>query len=190
MDKQLCSIEKQAGQRRNYATPPLHLWHPPLSGDIPILITADGRWYHDGGLIEREPLVQLFASILRREDDGDYYLVTPAEKWRIKVELHPLLVTDIDCVQDGAARLLKATLNTGRQVLVNEEHPLFLEPAVGAVAAISLQHGLTALFSRPAWYRLVEMAAERDGVATLESGAYSFRLAIDPDTENNDPAVN
>ena len=82
-------LEKQV-KRRNFDSPPLHLWHPALSGDIPIRIAADGRWYHDGTVIRRESLVRLFASILRREEDGHYYLVTPAEKWRISVELHPL----------------------------------------------------------------------------------------------------
>jgi len=35
-------LEKQV-KRRNFDSPPLHLWHPALSGDIPIRIAADGR---------------------------------------------------------------------------------------------------------------------------------------------------
>ena len=68
MDKQLTGIEEQIGIRRNFDAPPLHLWQPPLSGDIPIRITADGTWYHDGGRIQREALVKLFASILRQSE--------------------------------------------------------------------------------------------------------------------------
>ena len=94
MANPLEGIEKQV-RRRNFDSPPLHLWHPPLSGDIAIRIAADGSWYHEGTLIQRESLVRVFASILRREEDGEYYLVTPGEKWRIEVELHPLIVTDI-----------------------------------------------------------------------------------------------
>ena len=37
------------------------------------------------------PLVKLFASVLRREADGRYWLVTPAERGRIKVEDVPFL---------------------------------------------------------------------------------------------------
>ena len=48
-------------------------------------IETDGRWVHEGRTIRRESLVKLFAGILRREDDGEYYLVTPVEKWRIQV---------------------------------------------------------------------------------------------------------
>jgi hypothetical protein len=178
MDKQLQDIEEQAGGRRNFDAPPLHLWHPPLSGDIPIRITADGQWYHDGGKIEREPLVRLFASILRREEDGEYYLVTPAEKWRIEVELHPLIVTDVATLEEGGVTFLQATLNTGKQVVLGPGHGLFLEPAVGDVAAINLPHGLTALFSRAAWYRLVEMAEEVEGIASVRSGDTVFPLEV------------
>ena len=64
MDDQLQDIEQQVG--RNYDTPPLHLWHPELSGDIDIRIDTDGRWFHEGTLIERAAIVRVFASILRR----------------------------------------------------------------------------------------------------------------------------
>ncbi len=172
MDEQLEAIEKQVG-RRNFDSPPLHLWNPPLSGDIPIRITADGTWYHEGGKIGRESIVKLFAAILRREEDGEYYLVTPGEKWRIQVDLHPLVVTDIEKQANG---ILQATLNTGKQVDVSGTHPLFLEPAVDNVAALKLDHGLCAIFSRAAWYRLVNAANDMDGVSVISSGDYAFSL--------------
>ena len=172
MTETLDSIEAQLGRKRNFDAPPLHLWHPELSGDIPILIASDGTWYHEDEPIRRESLVRLFASILRREDDGEYYLVTPVEKWRLQVELHPLIVTDVEPAGD---RLL-LTLNTGKRLTVGEEHPLFLEPAVDNVAAVKLWHGLAALFNRNAWYRLVELADDGFGV---RSGEYSFVLNHD-----------
>jgi hypothetical protein len=172
MDDPLEAIEKQVGSKRNFDSPPLHLWHPDLSGDIPIVIKSDGSWFHDGGRIKRDSLVRLFASILRREEDGDYYLVTPGEKWRIQVELHALVVTDID--REG--ELLSATLNTGKKVLLDKTHSLFLEPALGNVAALVLDHGLSAVFSRAAWLRLVDMAEEVEGRPIIRSGDYSFSL--------------
>lgn len=163
------NIEKQLSGKRNVDSPPLHLWDPELSGEISIVITANGTWYHDGDPIVRESLVRLFASILRREEDGEYYLVTPVEKWRLQVELHPLLVTDAS-IEEG---FLVLTLNTGKQVQVGDEHPLFLESRQENVAGVELWHGLTALFSRSAWYRLVELA-DSDGM--LRSGGYRFSL--------------
>lgn len=176
MDEEaLQGIARQLRQPRNFDAPPLHLWHPELSGDIPIRIAADGRWYHDGGIIERESLVRLFASILRREEDGQYYLVTPTEKWRIRVDLHPLIVTDIDLEEEGGA--VQLTLNTGKTLIAGVDHPLFLEPRVGDIAAVRLDHGLTALFSRAAWYRLVESAQELDGVLSICSAGEVFPLS-------------
>ena len=170
MADELDAIARQLDGGRNFDSPPLHLWHPDLSGDIPIVIRRDGSWYHDGDPIVRESLRNLFASILRREDDGEYYLLTPVEKWRIEVEAHALLVTDVESV-DGELRL---TLNTGRELAVDEEHPLFLDPALDNVAAVKLWHGLTALFSRNAWYRLVELA---DDSGSIHSAGFSLSLA-------------
>lgn len=169
MAGKLDTIADQVGKGRNFDSPPLHLWNPELSGDIPILITRDGSWYHEGSPIRREALRNLFASILRREDDGEYYLVTPVEKWRLQVEAHALVVTDVEAVGDD----LQLTLNTGKQLVVDEEHPLFLDPEVDNVAAVKLWHGLSALFARNAWYRLVELA-DSDGV--VSSGTTSLRL--------------
>jgi len=170
------SLVTQVRKARNFDSPPLERWHPPLSGDIDIRIAADGSWYHEGGVIAREAIVRLFASILRREADGEYYLVTPGEKWRIRVELHPLIVTEINRREDGEALTLVARLNTGRDVLIDGEHPLFLEPAVGDVAAIKLPHGLSVLLSRVAWYRLVESAQEREGRLQVTSAGEWFPL--------------
>jgi hypothetical protein len=170
MKDKLDSIADQVGKGRNFDSPPLHLWDPDLSGDIPIRITRDGSWYHDGDPIRREAIRNLFASILRREEDGEYYLVTPVEKWRVEVESHPLVVIDVEPEEDK----LRLTLNTGKQVTVGDEHPLFLDPEVDNVAAVKLWHGLTALFSRNAWYRLVELA---DSKGVVSSGGTTLSLA-------------
>ena len=171
----LKAIAKKAG--RNFDSPPLHLWHPPLSGDIDIQIDREGAWTHEGAKIARESIVRVFASILRREDDGEYYLVTPGEKWRISVELLPLIVTDIEQAQEeGGKAYLQLTLNTGKKVVVDSEHCLYLEHAMDNIAAVKLPHGLAALFSRNAWYRLVDMAQIKEGRACVQSGSEVFFL--------------
>lgn len=174
MSDTLDHISEQVSGNRSASGPPLHLWHPPLSGDIDIRINRAGRWYHEGRPIERESLVRLFASILRRERDGDYYLVTPVEKWRIRVDLYPLMVVDVNPAGEG---VLRAILNTGREVVVDAENPLFLARDADDVAAMRLPNGLSALFTRAAWYRLVDSASERDGVAGVESSGQWFPLA-------------
>ena len=174
MTDKVGDLEQQIRTQRDLDNPPLHLWHPPLSGDIPIVIRADGSWYHDGGLIKRDSIVRLFASILRREEDGHYYLVTPAEKWRLQVEAHALIVTDIE--HRGSGDQLVATLNTGREVAVTAAHPLFLDCDRDGVAALQLDHGLTALFSRAAWYRLADLAEAEGERMVVRSGGEVFEL--------------
>jgi hypothetical protein len=158
--------------------PPLHLWKPELSGDIDIVIRRDGSWIHEGAPIRRQSLVRLFASILRREADGDYYLVTPVEKWRIRVEGLPLLVVDFDLEAAGTDRqTLRVTSNVGRVYAVGRHYPLFFpEDGEDAIPAVALDHGLAAQFNRAAWYRLVAAAEERDGVTGIASDGLFFPL--------------
>ena len=135
----------------------LAAWSPDLSGVMDLHIEADGRWIHEGREIRREGLVRLFASILRREDDGNYYLVTPAEKWQISVERHAL--QGIDCVleQGPEGPTWSVLLNTGGRCRLT---PAALNTAQDDPAPwVSLPNGLSAQISRAAWYRLVEAAS-------------------------------
>lgn len=175
-DGPLDTIAKQARPARNFDEPPLEQWRPALSGDIDIRIASDGSWYHEGEPIRRESIVRVFASILRREEDGEYYLVTPVEKWRIQVDAHALVVTDIDLSANDGIPTLTATLNTGRQLEVNREHRVFLDPAHGNACCMRARHGLSAMFTRAAWYRLAELADENGEV---ESAGERFALTGD-----------
>ena len=119
-------------------------------------------------------LWQLFAGILRREADGDYYLVTPVEKCRVDVALHPLMITDMQVDESGEHSQLLAVLNAGGIFPVGPEYPLKLEQKAGGAAYIELPHGLSALCSRAAWYRLVDLA---DDDHSITSGGAKFFLS-------------
>ncbi len=166
----------QAAARRR---PPLERWHPPFSGDIDICIARDGQWFHEGRPILRHPLVRLFASILRREEDGAYYLVTPVEKWRIRVEDMPLRATDMERGGDG--RLL-FTLDDGEQVIANDAHPVRVEITESGTPApsIPVRHGLEARILRSVFYRLVDLAEVQQlpggEELVLSSGRSCFNL--------------
>ncbi|MFP5330673.1 MAG: DUF1285 domain-containing protein, partial [Alphaproteobacteria bacterium] len=60
--------------------PPVDRWDPADCGHSNIRIARDGTWYHEGRPIEREAMVRLFSTVLRREPDGSHVLVTPVEK--------------------------------------------------------------------------------------------------------------
>ena len=53
---------------------------PVECGDMPFVIRRDGVWLYRGTSIDRKELVCLFASVLRRDADGSWWLRTPAER--------------------------------------------------------------------------------------------------------------
>ena len=75
---------------------PVEKWNPEYCGEMDMAIRRDGSWWHEGVRITRAPLIKLFASILRKDEDGHHYLVTPAEKIRIDVECAPFLAIRVD----------------------------------------------------------------------------------------------
>ncbi len=142
--------------------PPIEKWHPQFSGDIDIHIDARGDWYHEGTQIKRQSLVNLFASILRRELDDCYYLVTPVEKWRIRVDDTPLLAVDMDFVGQGDQQKIVFRLNTDELVVLGGQRVLRIEHADHEPRPIlDLEHGLTARLTSALFYRLVDLAERR-----------------------------
>ena len=156
--------------------PPVEKWQPPLSGSIDIRIDARGDWYHQGTRIERKPLIKLFASILRREADGNYYLLTPVEKWRIEVEDTPLLAVDMEIGGAGEQQKIVFVLNTDEPVLLDEQHRLTVTTAGEnnePHPVLQLQRGLSARLTRALFYRLVEAAQQRgDHLGIVSAGVW------------------
>jgi hypothetical protein len=153
---------------------PLEQWNPSHCGHVDIRIDREGTWFHEGSAIRRSELVTLFSSLLRREDDGKYYLVTPVEKCEITVDLHPLMVVDTTVITGGPDHeRLGLVLNVGGIMPLNLESGLTPEPLAAGAAYIKLPRNLTALFTRAAWYRLV---ADADEAGTIVSGNDHFSL--------------
>lgn len=160
--------------------PPIDKWHPDLSGDIDIQICADGRWIHEGGEIKRHELVKLFASILRRESDDEYYLVTPVEKWRVQVEDLPLIIVDMEAVKSADDTQLRIAVktNVGDWHELSRDHPLIVEQGADDEPrpAVLTRHGLWARVNRACFYRLVELGENRGNELVLHSGGEVFVL--------------
>lgn len=147
---------------KNLSRPPIEQWHPELSGDIDIVVNRKGEWLYQGKAIPREAIVRLFSTILRREDDGHFYLVTPVEKWRIQVEDTPLLAHTLTSEGEGEARNLSVTTNVGEILAIDDEHPLCVGtyPETGEPRpVIKLPHGLEARLVTSAYYDLAELVA-------------------------------
>ncbi|MCS5584199.1 MAG: DUF1285 domain-containing protein [Pseudomonadales bacterium] len=146
-------------QQSSTYLPPVHRWNPPLSGDIDIVINREGRWIHEGGEIKRAPLVKLFASILVREDD-EYFLVTPVEKWRIKVDVAPLLVIAASRESRDGVQAITLTTSTGDVVVVDKAHPLFMSSEGQSLPLLVVRDNIPALIGRNVYYQLVDWALE------------------------------
>ena len=170
-------LKQIADQIGKQSKPPVHLWKPEVEGSVDIRIDAQGFWFHEGEPILREPLVQLFASILWCER-GHHYLVTPAEKLAIVVEDSPYLVNQMEHVDD----FWVAVTNTHEQVIVGEDNPVMLRQYQDQwVPYINVRYDLWARVNRSIYYQWVSEAM-REGhhegaTLTLHSGAYEFEVA-------------
>jgi hypothetical protein len=160
------NLLKNIGKHKGPA--PVHLWNPPYCGEIDMRIAADGRWFHEGSPIARMPMVQLFSSILRLDDDGHYYLVTPAERVRIKVDDCPFVAQQLDIIGSGSGQTLHFTLNTQEQVAAGPDHRIevSLDAQGQPHPVIHVRDGLHALIIRSVFYRLVDLAQVESSLNT------------------------
>lgn len=144
--------------------PPVHKWNPPLNGDMDMVIKANGQWWYQGSPISRQPLVKLFSTILRRDEDGDFYLVTPVERFRICVDDAPLFAGIVDRVTENEVTYLRFTTSTDDIVIVDADHPLWVEYDEQGEPRpyVRVRDRLDALLARNVFYQLVEWAELRE----------------------------
>lgn len=138
---------------------------PQFCGDIGLKIDRDGTWYYQGSPIGRKPLVKLFASVLRREEDGLYYLVTPVEKVSIEVAEAPFIAVSMERVGEGKSQRLTFRTNIDDEVEAGARHPLrFRSESDGSFTPFVLvRDRLEARLSRPVYYELVNAASDGPG---------------------------
>lgn len=164
-----------AAKLKGHKVRPVHLWNPPYCGDSDMRIGRDGTWYYRNSPIGRPAMVELFASVLRHDDDG-YYLVTPVEKLGIAVEDAPFLAVEMTVTGQGRAQILTFRTNTQDWVEADRSHPLrFQIDSVRAEPApyILVRDRLEAKINRPVFYDLVALAVEEEQDGTLWSGVWS-----------------
>lgn len=151
--------------RAGKGLPPVERWNPPFCGDLDMEIRADGTWFYLGTPIGRMPLVQLFSTVLRKDDDGKTYLVTPVEKVGIRVVDAPFVAVEVDVSGQGDGQVLTFRTNVGDVVEAGPDHPLRFvdEDATGGLKPyLHVRGRLEALVARPVMYELVEHGEEID----------------------------
>ena len=161
----LAAAIPQAAPGKKRGLPPVHLWNPPYCGDIGLRIARDGSWHQGPVRFTREPLVRLFSTILRKEDDGKTYLVTPVEKIIIHVEDAPFIAIRVDKENEGGEQILKFQTNVGDEVIAGPDNPIRVETDPGTLepAPYVLVRGkLEARIARARFYDMVEWAEEEN----------------------------
>lgn len=181
VERILAPVSRQAVD----AKPPVDQWVAKGDslniGEIDIRIDAQGIWYHDGSVIERESLVALFSSILWCEG-GEYFLVTPTEKLKISVEDVPFIVV----LSAKKSSQWEVRLNTGDQFMIDKAHPVVLRDYQGQwIPYVNVRYDVWARVNRAVYEEWMNTALDlplannsSDGIVLrLSSGEYIFDVA-------------
>ncbi len=142
---------------------PVERWNPPFCGDLDMEIRADGTWFYLGTPIGRPALVQLFSSVLRKDEDGRTYLVTPVEKVGIRVEDAAFVAVEMAVTQESGEQALTFRTNVGDVVEAGPDHELRFvteRETDGLKPYLHVRGRLEALVSRAVMYDLAELGEE------------------------------
>lgn len=156
------ALISRAGKRER-GLPPVDQWHPDFCGDIPMEIKADGTWFYMGTPIGRKTLVKLFSTVLRKDEDGKTYLVTPVERVGITVEDAHFIVVEMNAHEEDGEQVLTMRTNMDDIIEVGPDNPLrfeIVEENDGVKPYVLVRGRLEALLSRSVMYELVSMGEE------------------------------
>ncbi len=142
-------------------------------------ITREGAWLYRGSPIHRLALVKLLASVLRREADGSYWLVTPVERGRIAVADVPFVAVELAVEGAGTGQRLRLRSNLDEWVTLGPARPLRLRRTASGpdetalVPYVEVRAGLEARLARPVFYQLVDLGEERREGGRSRFGVWS-----------------
>ena len=142
---------------------PVEKWEPEFCGDLDMEIRRDGTWFYMGTPIGRHALVQLFATVLRKDEDGKTYLVTPVEKIGIRVEDAHFIAVEMNAHQVDEQQVITFRTNVGDLVEAGPDNPLrfvTVKENDGVKPYILVRGRLEALLARPVMYELIAMGEE------------------------------
>jgi len=168
--------------------PPVSQWNPPDRGGLDMRIARDGTWYYLGSSIKRPAMVRLFSTVLRRDEDDRFYLVTPVERFAIVVEDAPFVALELFIEGAGDDQVLTFRTQVDDYVRADAAHPIRvdIDPLSAEPAPyVLVRDRLEALISRSVFYELVDLSVDRDvdGVSTLGVWSAGCFFAIGPNPE-------
>lgn len=156
------ALISRAGNKQK-GLPPVEKWHPDFCGDIPMEIKADGTWFYMGTPIGRKSLVQLFSTVLRKDEDGKTYLVTPVERVGITVEDAHFIAVEMNVHEDKGEQVITIRTNMDDVLEISADNPLrfvTVEENDGVKPYVLVRGRLEALFARAVMYELISHGEE------------------------------
>ncbi|HYM30856.1 MAG TPA: DUF1285 domain-containing protein [Candidatus Cybelea sp.] len=156
--------------------PPVHRWNPEYCGVSDMRIGRDGTWYYRDSPIGRKPMVRLFSTVLRRDPDNRYYLVTPVEKLSIDVEDVPFMAVEMLAEGSGRDRRLTFRTNVDDAVTADHEHPIRVVEDAGSREPspyVLVRDRMEARIVRSVFYDLVELGQEENVDGVTRFGVWS-----------------
>ena len=183
-DKNLSNISqylKNAQSSHKRSIPPLDQWHPKHCGAMDLKVKANGEWWHEGQLIKRQSMIDLFSTVLWKEG-GKFYLKTPVEQIEIEVEDEPLFVNSVEQIQLEGLHYIQLSTTTQDVVIVDQEHPIFMREFDGELRPyVHVRFGINALIQRASFFHLVEMGElmenrQGESILLLKSGNFDLQL--------------
>ncbi len=154
-----------------------------VCGDIDMRIDSQGLWHYLGSPIGRIELVKLFSTVLRRDEIGDHWLITPVEMCRIAVEDAAFMAVELTKTGSGRDQEITFRTNIDKHYTLSEDHPLRIQinAETGEPAPyIALDYGLEAKLVRSVFYELVDLgiaeAIEQDHIYGVWSKQHFFPI--------------
>tara|TARA_Y100000588_G_scaffold92504_2_gene99992 strand:+ start:1624 stop:2055 length:432 start_codon:yes stop_codon:yes gene_type:complete len=141
-----------------------------------------------GSPFTRQRLVKLFASVLTRDEVGDYWLVTPAEMCRIKVDDAPFTAVELKVQGSGRHQELKFRTNIDNYVIAGSKRPIRVpvnELTGEPRPYVKVDDELEALIVRSVFYELVELAEPQELNGERVLGVWSKEIFFPIGSANN-----
>jgi hypothetical protein len=152
--------------------PPRRRWH--TREDSGIRLDAEGRWWHDGEVVEHPRIIESFNQGLAPTDDGRFRLQLGNDWCFVDVEDAAYRVLAID-EAEGDRLSIRLTDRTAELLEIST---LRVDP--GGVLFCKVKQGRAkARFTREAQFSLGSLIHDVDGQLVLRVGAKSYPLRLD-----------
>ena len=147
-------------QGLNQKFPPVEKWSPGLCEGQEFYINREGQWFYNNSEIKNKKLINLFSTVLRKDDDS-YYLVTPVEKVPVKVELAPYQIIDFEFIQDN----VKLVTNLNFEFILNLKNTTrLISHNDSLIPLVNVRSNIEGFFNRNTYYKLIDFALENKNI--------------------------